>query len=133
MAPEPAHVFGDPGQVLAYQQMLHGSNSGAADLVAAPDGKGKPVAFQPGAIRMQNGISGRVVRVRIHGVRAVQIRGRRKAQVEHLDGLDDGHLLSLFGLPVRCAWPRIPGTRTTPAILSRYLPSARTVSGRSAP
>jgi hypothetical protein len=77
MAPEAAHVGGDPFQVEPDHQALHRADGGAADLVATPDGEGQAVPFEARGVGFQHHVGGGVVRVGVHGVRAVEeLRGR---------------------------------------------------------
>ncbi len=66
----------------ADHQMTHGKNSLTANVIAATNGEGKPVAFQRFVIRIEDDISCRVVRVRIHRVGTVQTLRSREAQIE---------------------------------------------------
>ena len=91
VAPKASHVLADPVKLHALHQVPHGRDGGAADLVAAPDSEGQPVPLQAGRVRLQDHIGGGVVRVRVHGVRPIQVTGGRKAHIEHAQGQDSRH------------------------------------------
>ena len=86
-----AHVGGDVLHVEPDHEVPHRTNSRAADLVAAADGEGQPVAFEPGRVRRQDDVGGRIVRIGIHRIRPVEMLRGREAQVEHLHSGYAGH------------------------------------------
>ncbi len=81
MPPETSHVLRDPVQVQPDDQVSQRLDRRAADFVAAPDGEGQAVAFQIPARGFQHHVGGRVVRIRIHRIRAVQMLRGGKAQI----------------------------------------------------
>ncbi len=91
VAPETAHVGAYRVQAQAFHQVPQGLDRGAADFVAAADGEGEPVAFEPGLVGLQDHVGRGIVRIGIHRVRAVQLAGGRKTQVQHTHGSDSGH------------------------------------------
>jgi hypothetical protein len=96
IAPEPAGVVLDKVEVKSDHEVAHGLNGGTADVVAAPDGEGEAVTRQIRMIGREYHIGGGIVRVRVHRIRAVEMLGGWKAQVECLEVGDAGH-----GMPRR--------------------------------
>ncbi|SPU56781.1 Uncharacterised protein [Brucella melitensis] len=79
-----------------HDQMAHGQDRMAANIVTAADGEGKAVPFQRLIIRIEDDIGRRIVRVGIHRIRAVQTLRRRKAQVENAQIGDFRHCVSII-------------------------------------
>ena len=72
-------------------ELAHRLDRRAADLVAAADGEGEAVTFECRRVGRQDDIGGRIVGVRVHRIRTVELRGGGKAQVEYLQSSDAGH------------------------------------------
>ncbi|MCY1226868.1 hypothetical protein D9M72_391180 [compost metagenome] len=89
--PEAAHVFGHPLQVEPDDQVTHRLDGRAADLVAAPDGEGQAVAFEPRLVGLEHDVRRGVVRVGVHRVGAVELLRSGKAHVQYAHGSNDGH------------------------------------------
>ena len=81
IAPELPHIGGDRFQLAADDQVLQRADRCAANLVAAPDGKGQAVPADRRVIRFDNDVGGRVVGVRVHRVRTVEMIGRGKTDI----------------------------------------------------
>lgn len=92
MAPELARCGADNVEIDANHQMAHRKNSLTADVIAATNGEGEAMALQRFVIRIEDDISCRVVRVRIHRVRTVQTLRSREAQIKNAQISNFGHL-----------------------------------------
>ena len=79
------------------------------DLVAAADGEGQAVALVV-AVGFENDIGGRIVGIRVHGVRAVEGGRGREAQVVGEESGDLGHFAGLdLGGPTAVDDVDLPG------------------------
>ncbi len=76
--------------------MTHGENRLTANVVAASNGEGKAVALQRRIIRIEDDIGRRVIRVRVHGIRAVQTLRSRETQIEDAQVSDFRHDISVI-------------------------------------
>ncbi|MDT4852334.1 hypothetical protein FQZ97_865610 [compost metagenome] len=79
-----------------HDQMTHGENRLTANVVAASNGEGETVALQRLVIRIKDNIGRRVVRVRVHRVRAVQTLRSREAEIEDAQISNFRHDLSVI-------------------------------------
>ncbi|MNX80155.1 hypothetical protein D3C86_1118060 [compost metagenome] len=95
MPPIFAGVLGNGGKIGADHQMTHRFDGHAADVIAAADGEGQPVAFETRLIGIENDISRRIIRVGVHRIRTVETLGGRKTQVENTQISNFGHGRSL--------------------------------------
>ena len=86
VAPEPAHVFGDPVQLEPHDELTKRQNSGCGNLVSSPDRKSQAMTFVV-VVGFQNELSGRTIRNRVHGVRTFPDVRRWKTKVMGAKGL----------------------------------------------
>ena len=122
--PEAPHVGGDPIQVQADDEMPHRLDGAAAQVVAAPDGEGQAVALQARPVRLEDDVGGRVIRIGIHRVGAVQVGRRGEAHVDGAQIGDAGHRGGVRGGGIQAAmvrWVCVP----SPAMPSRIVWSGR--------
>ncbi len=86
--PKDAHLVGDLFQCQSNNERLQSTDGGDDDLVAATDGEGQTMAF-PSAIRAQDDVGRRIVRILVHGVGAIKFARGRKA---HIVGVESANL-----------------------------------------
>lgn len=79
VAPEAGGVLLDPREAEAADSGLEGPQTGAHYFVAPSDREGESVALEMGLVCLEDDVGGRVVRVRVHGIGAVEVVARREA------------------------------------------------------
>ena len=84
-SPEAAEVLGDLVQREAHDVITERFDRRRAHLVAAPDREREPVALET-AVRLQNDVRRRVVRIGMHRIGAVLRAGRGEAEVVGFEG-----------------------------------------------
>src|SRR5205814_3765849 len=114
LLPEPAEVGEDALDRPADEVRPQRLDRGRLDVVAAADGEREPVPLQAVlVVGAQHHVGRGVVRVRVHRVRAVQLPGRREADVVGIEREKDAHAATNRWR----AWPRpsISSSTTSPA------------------